>query len=243
MGQRPNASPGTTHCVSLQRTVLFDQLWRQYACAHWTSQRVGGVSRSRKGGEMRARGEVAASSRMLVHPAHFAIRCAQGTSGDLTHPYVRRPVHSPSCSGASAILNRPACDGETHTQRLEAPQARRSTSQHIAVSVREGRPKPSLTVPSETAPVGRAHAAAKQSRAGCGAVNPRHWRTCPSRPHDLRSSCGIVGKTTQGGWLLTSGPQDRASALEEEVVIEVDRHSRRLGTRRGDAFNVCPRRT
>ena len=42
MGQRPNASPGTTHCVSLQRTVLFDQLWRQYACAHWTSQRVGG---------------------------------------------------------------------------------------------------------------------------------------------------------------------------------------------------------
>ena len=24
MGQRPNASPGTTHCVSLQRTVLFD---------------------------------------------------------------------------------------------------------------------------------------------------------------------------------------------------------------------------
>ena len=139
--------------------------------------------------------------------------------------------------------HRPDCDDEPYTQRLEVPQARRSTSQHIAASVREGRPKPSLTVPSETAPVGRAHAAAKQSRAGCGAVHPRHWRTRPSRPHDLRSSCGIVGKTTQGGWLLTSGPQDRASALEEEVVIEVDRHSRRLGTRRGDAFNVCPRRT
>ena len=120
------------------------------------------------GGEMRARGEVAASSRMLVHPAHFAIRCAQGTSGDLTHPYVRRPVHSSSCSGASAVLDRPDCDGEPYTQRLEVPQARRSTSQHIAASVREGRPKPSLTVPSETAHVGRAHAAAKQSRARCG---------------------------------------------------------------------------
>ena len=169
MGQRPNASPGTTHCVSLQRTVLFDHSLAPVRMRSlWTSQRVGGVSRSRKGGEMRARGEVAASSHMLVHPAHFAIMCAQGTSGDLTRPYVRRPVHSSSCSGASAILNRPACDGETYTQRLEAPQARRSTSQHIAASVREGRPKPSLTVPSETAHVGRAHAAAKQSRARCG---------------------------------------------------------------------------
>ena len=77
------------------------------ACAHWTTADIlwgnGGLSRSHRGGEKRARGEVAAYSHMLVHPVRLAIKCAQGASGDITHPYVRRPVHSSSRSGASTI--------------------------------------------------------------------------------------------------------------------------------------------
>ena len=174
MGQRPNASPGTTHCVSLQRTVLFDHC-RQYACAHWTSQRVGGC-RAPATQRWRRDARAGRGSCFLAYVGPPCTLRDQVCAGD-----VRRPHSSIRAASRPQLLmqwrvrhtHRPDCDGEPYTQRLEVPQARRSTSQHIAASVREGRPKPSLTVPSETAHVGRAHAAAKQSRARCGAVNPR----------------------------------------------------------------------